>query len=167
MTNMVSQITCPRLFSQMFVLAKIKETSTLTLLALCEGNRPVTDGIPPQKSQWRWKCFHGMASSCSIIIKYLNQTRGGAHYTSSNQQIFLILMPRPVFSQLRKCASIYELSLQWGHNERDGVSNHRWPENSPGQCQQCDKCCHLMTSSCAYVLFMQNQITHYISAFVL
>ena len=50
MSAMASQITSPTLFTQRFIQAQIKETSTLCVIGLCEGNSPVTGEFPAQKA---------------------------------------------------------------------------------------------------------------------
>ena len=41
-------------------------------------------------------------------------------------------------------------ALHWRHNERDGVPNHRRLDCLLNQGQLCEKCFHLMTSSCTW-----------------
>ena len=51
MSAIASQVTRVSIVAQPFVQAQIKEnTSKLRVTGLCEGNPPVTCGLPPQKA---------------------------------------------------------------------------------------------------------------------
>ena len=85
-----------------------------TLLALCEGNPPLTGGFPSQRvsNVGLWCIF------VAILNKLLNKVLRSWWFETPWHSGDITVMD--VITYL-----IYELSLQWRRNEWDGASNHQ------------------------------------------
>ena len=94
----------PRSFTQPFIQARIKENITAPVTGLSEGNSPATTSIRNEI----FRKIDAIIISASVFIHRLP---------------FRYIHAYVIF---RDCLRYeWNLALQWRHNERDGVSNHR------------------------------------------
>ena len=126
MSASASQITSLTIvYSTVYSRRRSKKTPKLRVTGNCEGNSPVTGEFPAQRASYAenvsiWWRHYGKGYAnysvvlCNPIVWLPGNTPG---YTSTSSHLS---QGRGFYRLCWPC-----LSLQWRHNEHDGVSNHR------------------------------------------
>ena len=118
-------------FITIFFMMTSSNEAFSTLLALCEGNPPVTCGFPSQRPVTR--SFH-VFFDLRLTRQWNKQPRRWWLNTPSrslwrhfNVEENLFRVVSVILEQPRGCHgdSNVVLTLQWRHNERNGVWNHQ------------------------------------------